>query len=226
MSDKKYNYYLFPGLGFNEITFQKLELPNAKKIHYVNWIEPAHQKESLNEYFKRLAISINTHHSNIIFVGHSFGGVAALEISKWISVEKVILISSIQSKKEIPFKLKFMNTIPLYQLVNKKLIHNTFSIWGKTHDFLSSEDRKAFLEMIDDMSMSYFKWAVKAIINWKGSHYDRDDVFHIHGKKDRTLLYRLIKKVNITLNNGGHFMVFNKAKQISEIIANELNHEK
>ena len=44
---------------------------------------------------------------------------------------------------------------------------------------------------------------------------------HIHGSADRILPIKYAK-ANIVIENGGHFMTLNKAKEVSEILREEL----
>ncbi len=218
--NNKYNYYLVPGLGFNEKTFKHLELYSAASVNIINWLEP-NGEEPLEDYIKRMAESIDPNLPHKIFIGHSFGGVMVQEFSQFIQAEKVFLVSSIKHRREMSWNLNILRKVPLYRIINHSLINNTFDLWAKMHDFHNEEEKEAFIEMVNDMSMDYFKWAVHAILNWTGIKNRKIDPIHLHGTNDMTFPYRKIKKP-ITLKGAGHFMIFNRAKEVSEIIKKEL----
>ncbi len=88
-TNKKYqvNIYFIPGLGVDNRVFQKLELPSHLNVHYLEWILPISLTESIKEYAKRLAQSIDVKTPYII-VGLSFGGIIAKELQAFLNPEK------------------------------------------------------------------------------------------------------------------------------------------
>ena len=74
--------------------------------------------------FKEISQQIKD--KNPILIGLSFGGIVATELSKIISVEKLILISSLKTKSEIPL---------IYRLAGKLHIHRIipYSVLKKDH---------------------------------------------------------------------------------------------
>lgn len=220
-SEKKYHYYLIPGLGFNSKTFKNLNLHQAASINYIDWLEPE-MDEPLDKYIDRMTEKVDPTQPHKILIGHSFGGVMVQEIAQRRDVENVFLISSIKSPKEMSWNVKLLKKLPLYRLVNHGLINSTFPIWAKLHDFHNEEEREAFSDMVNDMTMSYFKWAVNAIVNWKGIKDRKNTPIHLHGDNDQTFYYNKIKNP-ITIRNGGHFMIYNRAEEVSEIINKEID---
>ncbi len=225
-TDKLYNYYLIPGLGFNAKTFEKLieHLPYQASINYIEWIEPEDEDESLDAYIHRMSKAVDRSHDNIIFIGHSFGGVVSQELSQFVNAERVILISSIKSPSEMAWNLKVMKRFPAFKLVNHTIINNTFHLWAEWHDFKDEEQKRAFTEMVNKMSISYFRWAVDAILHWNGVDNRKVEPIHFHGDNDQTFYYNKIEKP-ITVKGGGHFMVFNRAEEICGIIKEKLEEE-
>ena len=59
-----YNVYMMPGMAANPKIFDFISLPKNFIIHYLEWEIPK-EKESLNEYCRRLSVDIKG--SNIIF---------------------------------------------------------------------------------------------------------------------------------------------------------------
>lgn len=207
------NIYLLAGLGFDYRIFENLRLGNAN-INYINWLEPL-SDESLDKYVLRMAEQIKCK-ENIILIGHSFGGIIVQEISKIIKTEKVIIISSIKSKEEIPFTLKFLKKLPLYKFFNQKLILASFPIWARAFGYNSEKGRALFIQMISNCSDNYFRWSMDKIVNWAGNT-QKENLIHIHGSNDKTFFIKNIKEP-IIVPDGSHFMVFSKAEEVSEII--------
>jgi pimeloyl-ACP methyl ester carboxylesterase len=219
---KSYHYFLVPGLGFNSKTFRNLNLHSAASINFIDWLEPE-AEETLSDYIIRMSKGIDNSLPNKIFIGHSFGGVMVQELAQIMDkVEKVFLVSSIKTPSEMSWNVKVLRKIPLYKFVNHDLINSTFPLWAKLHDFHNKEERDAFTDMVNDMTMSYFKWAVNAIVKWKGIKNRKIDPIHIHGDNDQTFFYNKIKRP-VTIKDGGHFIVYNRAEEVSKIIQKELD---
>lgn len=207
------NLYFLAGLGFDYRIFDNLEL-HSGKINHLSWLEPENE-ESLDQYVKRVSKQIDNS-KPFILIGHSFGGIIVQEISKIITPEKVIIISSIKSNEEIPVTLKFLKKIPLYKFFNQKLILTTFPIWARAFGYSSEKGRALFVQMISNCTDNYFRWAMDKIVNWNGNE-NADKVIHIHGSNDKTFFLKKIKNP-IIIPDGSHFMVFSKAEEVSEVL--------
>ena len=206
--------FLLAGIGFDRRIFQNLKLTN-KILNYLEWHEPE-INEGLDNYVKRISEQIKNKNEPIILIGHSFGGIIVQEISKLLSVEKVIIISSIKSVDEMSIPLKIFKSIPLYKIFDKKLILRTFPIWARAFGYNSEKGRNLFMQMISNCTDNFFKWAMDKTVNWNGND-NLEKVIHIHGTRDKTFP---IKRINdpITIKDGSHFMVFSKAEEVSEVI--------
>ena len=66
--------------------------------------------------------------------------------------------------------------------------------------------------IIQDTPPKFIKWAIGQILLWKNDERP-SNVFHIHGNSDRLFCIRRIK-ADIRIENGGHFMIYNKANEI------------
>jgi pimeloyl-ACP methyl ester carboxylesterase len=206
--------YFLAGLGFDYRIFDNLTM-KREQFNRLNWLEPE-TNESLDKYVKRMADQIVKDSNPIILIGHSFGGIIVQEISRLINVEKVIIISSIKSKDEIPTHLKFLKLFPIYKILNQKLILSTFPIWARTFGYKSEKGRVLFIQMINNCTDNYFRWSMDKIVNWNGND-NSNNVIHIHGTRDKTFPINLIKNP-ILIPDGSHFMVFSKAEEVSEAL--------
>jgi pimeloyl-ACP methyl ester carboxylesterase len=212
--------YLIPGLGFDCRIFQNLNLGTRQVVH-LNWIEPE-KDERLAHYAERMAAGFSNHNSRKIVIGHSFGGILAREIASIHAVEKVILISSIKSDRESPRTFQAVRWLRLYCLFSKNIVLKTFPFWAKKHGYVSAEEQTLFTDMINKQSDHYLKWALKTLSQWECNDVAKNTkTIHIHGELDKTFPVRRVVAPCIKIPGGTHFMVFNKADILSEIIQAE-----
>ena len=94
------NLYFISGLGADKSAFSRIELDGVN-INHIEWINHS-QKENLQSYCKKLLPQFDTSKPFVI-VGLSFGGIIAQEISKLITPQKTILISSVYHHKQFPW---------------------------------------------------------------------------------------------------------------------------
>src|SRR5258705_6725488 len=105
--------YCISGLGADERIFTNLRL-EGYELKHIPWLRP-NKKESLQEYAKRMAKSIQ--HDSPVLLGVSFGGMIGIEIARQIPLQKLIIISSIKSADELPQWMKLAGTLQLNKLV-------------------------------------------------------------------------------------------------------------
>ena len=119
MEDK--NIYLMPGMAASPKIFELLKFPNSFSVEFLSWISPT-KNEKLSDYAYRMSKLIK--HENPILIGVSLGGILVQEISKIISCEKVIIISSIKSKSELPIHMKMSKHTKIHKLLPLEWIKN------------------------------------------------------------------------------------------------------
>ena len=210
------NIYIFSGLGTDERVFKNLNFKECN-VTFIKWQQPG--TESINIYASRLLHQIKF--PKPIFIGLSFGGMVAIEVSKLIETEKVILIASAKTKDEIPFYYRLAGTFRLHKILPTGLLRkpNVISNWLFGIENLS--EKQLLAEILRDTNPIFLKWAINQIVQWKNKIYG-NNVIHIHGTADRILPIRFIK-CDIKISKGGHFMTINKADQLNQII-NDLVH--
>ncbi len=215
--------YFIPGLGFDNRIFQKLNL-GGLDVQYVEWIEPLSSKESITSYATRLSSTIEENHEEIILVGHSFGGVISQEIAAIKKVHKIVLISSIKSRNELPFHFKLAAPLRFYKFFTKYLVTNTLNFWGNRHGYKTEEEKGLFIDMFNKQSNTYLQWAFKNLSEWKNPNtLPTTKIIQIHGDLDKTFPIILIDKPQIRIKNGDHFMVYKQPNIISEFLVKEIS---
>lgn len=215
--------YLLPGLGFDHRIFSKLQL-NESNTQYIDWIEP-HKNEKIKDYSRRLAEKIiSNNDEKIILIGHSLGGIVSQEIACLKKIDKIILISSIKSREEMPFQFRIIQPLFLHKFFTKNWTVNTVRFWGKQHDYETKEEQELFKDMVGKQSNQYLQWALKTLSIWKHPEIPKDtSLVQINGDSDKTFPIKLINTPNHIIKNGGHFMIYKHAQALSKIINDELN---
>jgi pimeloyl-ACP methyl ester carboxylesterase len=204
--------YIFSGLGADHRVFKYIDLP-AYKITHVAWVDPT-KNESLGSYAERLCHQITT--LKPILIGLSFGGIIAVEIAKHIDTEKIILISSIKSRKEIPFRYRFTGALRLYKIVPSIVLVKPNRIVFWLFGAHTTEEKQLLTEILNDTKPSFLKWAIAKIPHWRNTTYPKK-LFQIHGDVDRILPLMNKDNVNV-IKDGGHFMILNKATEVNNVL--------
>lgn len=209
--------YLIPGVGANDKIFGNLDLQGYEVVH-LKW--PRHKKqEPIQEYVKKLLPQIKKD-TEPILIGVSFGGIVAIELAKLINPYKTILISSIKTYHERPFKIMFMNAVKFHRLVPGKLVVE-FRFWlQRVLGKLTASDFELIDSMIREADIEFNEWAVDQVIHWQNEDVPANTI-HIHGTNDWIFPHAYIDECHI-IKGGTHFMVVNRAKEISKIIQREL----
>ena len=210
-----------PGMSANPLIFERLKFPeDIYQVHLMKWIKPD-LNESIESYSKRLANDIT--HKNPILIGVSFGGIVVQEISKLISVDKLIIISSIKSNTELPLYMKSAKFLKLYNYFPLKIFDDIFDI----SKFLKINKIDKMLHLLDKYlsvrDEDYLKWAIREILNWK-QKIPLDKVIHIHGDKDLTFPIRLIKNC-IKIPEGTHASILTRYKWLNKNLILLINEE-
>lgn len=203
--------FLFSGLGADKRVYEYLDL-SAYKVNHVDWIDPL-PNESIEQYAGRLSEKIGK--NNPILVGVSFGGMVAIEIAKQIPVEKIILISSAKSKKDIPApRFDFMRKLQLHRFIPTRLVKNPNRIVFWFFGVEKKWEKDLLRAIMCDTNVAFFRWAIDRIVNW-GNETVLDNAIHIHGTKDRLIPFTT---ADYKIEGGGHLMIINRAEEIEEII--------
>lgn len=201
--------YLFSGLGADYRAFQNLKL-NGFVIQHITWEIPL-QNESLIAYAQRLIPQITAKYP--VFIGLSFGGIVATEVAKLIPVEKLILISSVATRNDLPFYFRHAGIVGLHKLIpfNKLVRFHRLNVW--LFGVEDEADQQLLNAIIADTSPVFLLWAIDKIVRWNNKTR-LNNCIQIHGSSDKLFpIYAL--QPDIRIEDGGHFMVLNKAEAMN-----------
>ncbi|RFS13691.1 alpha/beta hydrolase [Emticicia sp. C21] len=204
--------YIFSGLGVDERVFKYLDFTGFD-VTFIKWIKPD-ENERIEDYAKRLTAQIIT--PIPILIGLSFGGMMALEVAKYLEIEKIILLASAKTYKEVPLYYRWAGCLQLQKILSSKLLkqHNFLSDWF--FGIKEKEHKIMLSEILNDLDRDFLKWAIDKIVCWK-NQTTYSNIIHIHGDNDHILPLQCIKS-DIVIKGGGHFMTVNKAKELNEIL--------
>ena len=212
MKDEIIDVYLMPGMAASSKIFEYIMLPeNQFNIHLLEWMMPINN-ESIESYALRMTKHIK--HDNIVLLGVSFGGVLVQEMSKYISVRKLIIVSSVKSMQELPNKMLLAKSTMAYKLLPVQLISN-IELFAK-YAFGSNiakrlELYKKYLSVSDS---DYLSWAIKQMVCWNQENH-QSEIIHIHGDNDAVFPIKNITNC-IVVKGGTHIMIINKHKWFNE----------
>ncbi|MGM0934097.1 MAG: alpha/beta hydrolase [Bacteroidota bacterium] len=220
MEDNKelIHVYFMPGLAANSSIFEFIELPKDKfKMHFLEWIIPQ-EDEVLTSYTKRLLKYIK--HKDPVLIGVSFGGIIVQEMCKFIEVRRLIIISSVKCRAELPRRMRIAAETGLFKFLPVSLLDYVDYFEKLAVGEFIKKRAKLYRKYLSVRNHRYLNWAIKNMVLWDCDK-PRKDVIHIHGDKDEVFPAKYINGF-IEVKGGTHVMVINRYrwfnKHLPEII--------
>lgn len=208
--------HLISGLAADKKAFKYLELSSNYLINHVTWIANL-KDESLESYAERIIVKNNILSTDIL-LGLSFGGCLASEIAKQLKNENIILISSFTHKSGLKPWIQLATKLRIHKLIPNLRMSFLNPIISKVFGAKSKEGKDVIMQMLENRDLVLTKWSLSIIANYKFLAPINLNIHYIIGKKDK--LVSIPEKVckTIIIDEGGHFMVFEKAQIVSEYI--------
>ncbi|MDY8137224.1 alpha/beta hydrolase [Aquimarina sp. 2201CG5-10] len=219
MSQEVSHIYFVPGMAADVSIFEYIELPkDTFKTYTIPWKIPE-KKESMEMYAKRMCEEIR--HENCILIGVSFGGVMAQEMSKYLKIKKLIIISSVKNKYELPKRMKLARKTGAYRLLPTSIV-SKIENWEKLAfgDF-AKKRAKMYQRYLSVNDKRYLDWAIEKMVCWDQEKAS-EELIHIHGDKDIVFPISNIKNC-ITVDGGTHVMIINRAKWFNKHLPQIIN---
>ena len=212
--------YFIGGIASDErlFKFQMVAVENAVYLPF-----PKHSKHDTMETYAQKFIPLIDTSKPFNIVANSMGGIMTMELIKHIHPEKVVLISSVKSRKEMPFILKQMKFTNMHKLLPGKGFIGAiqFGSLFKREVLKEPAMRNLAVSMAKNNKPSFLYWCVNAIVKWNGKEDYRKDIIHLHGTKDEMFPYRNIKNA-IAVKGGSHTMILNKHKEVTKLLVESL----
>jgi len=204
--------YLMPGMAANPTIFEYIKLPKDQfQIHWLEWMIP-NQKESLESYAKRMIAKIE--HDNIVLLGVSFGGILVQEMSKYMKLRKLFVVSSVKSKHELPKRMKLMKITKAYKILPTQLVSNIDFLAKYAFGETVTKRVELYKKYLSVSDKRYLDWAIKNVIEWNQEEPNKDAIY-IHGDKDAIFPHSCHDNCTV-IKGGTHIMVINKYKWFNE----------
>ena len=212
MSQEIIHIYLMPGMAANPIIFEHIQLPEDQfQIHWLEWMIPT-KKESLESYAKRMIAKIE--HDNIVLLGVSFGGILVQEMSKYMQLRKLFVVSSVKSKHELPKRMKLMKMTKAYKVLPTQLVSNIDFLAKYAFGETVTKRVELYKKYLSVSDKRYLDWAIENVIEWN-QDLPNPDAIYIHGDKDAIFPHSCNGNC-IIIKGGTHIMIINKFKWFNE----------
>ena len=212
-NETKIPVYFLPGLAANASIFKNIKLDTDRfEMYFLEWMIPF-EEESISDYALRFCSKVN--HPNAVLVGVSFGGIIAQEMNLVHNFRKIVIISSVKTRQELPLHLQLAGKTKVYKLMPTSFFAQNIDLLSKYAFGKPIVKRldlyKQYLSITDKR---YLDWAIKQVVSW-GQEQSDSNLVHIHGDKDLIFPVENIRD-SIVVKGGTHIMILNKYKWLNE----------
>lgn len=212
MELSKIHVYFMPGLAANSSIFKNISLPPEQfEQHLLDWFVPE-KGMTLNQYARQLCEKVV--HEDPVLVGVSFGGMIVQEMARCIPVKKVIIISSVKRKDELPRRLIFAKYTKLHKLLPTGLVNNLELLSKYAFGETVTKRLELYEQYLSVKDKYYIDWSIDQIVNWQQTEYP-PNLVHIHGEQDAVFPIQYIEDC-IVVKNGTHTMIIHRYKWFNE----------
>lgn len=210
--------YCISGLGADFRIFSKLQMKEAT-LHPIEWKMPE-AEDTLVSFAQKLSLQII--HPNPVLLGVSFGGMLATEMAKFLPVQKTIIVSSCKLRAELPAYMRAAGRVGLHKAIPFWTVTQSKHLNRFIFDTRSREE-ELYLKrmMLAETNVQFIRRSVNMILNWRNTEKP-SSLVHIHGDCDKLLLPGTVHP-DYWVKKGGHFMIWNMADKISEILNHEIH---
>ena len=201
-----------PGLAAGPSIFERIELVAAQfEVVLLEWEIPL-EWETLSDYAKRMAAKVTL--PNPVLVGVSFGGILVQEMAAFLSVRKIVIISSVKSNREFPRRMRLAKKTRLYNLFPTALVLNIDALAKLSLGDKVNKRLRLYEKFLSVRDKRYLDWAIRQVILWE-RHTPDKSVIHIHGDEDEVFPIKYTDNC-IVVKGGTHIMILNKFKWLNE----------
>lgn len=212
MNQELIHVYFMPGMAANPSIFEHIKLPeDLFKVHWLEWKIPD-DDETIEYYAKRMCDEIK--HKNPVLLGVSFGGILVQEMAKHIAVKRLIIVSSVKTRYELPNRMKLAKVLRAYKLVPTSLMSNVNLLAKLAFGKVVKKRVELYQKYLSVSDKKYLDWAIEQVILWK-QETPIEGVVHIHGDHDAIFPVRHIKNF-IPVKSGTHIMIINRPNWFNE----------
>ena len=136
-------------------------------------------------------------------------------------LKKIIIISSVKSKREFPASMKVVKATKSYKILPVKWINDLESLISFVFGPRVKRKVDLYRKYLSVRDEKYLNWAVKELMEW-GQDKPLENIIHIHGSRDMIFPTLYINNY-VEVPDGDHSMILKKADWISEFLEKNLN---
>ena len=204
--------YFMPGLAASATIFERIELPKETfEVYLLEWFVPEKQ-ETLQSYALKMAEKVT--HKDAVLIGVSFGGILVQEMAQFLTLKKIIIVSSVKSNTELPRRMKLAKTTKAYKLLPTSLLGNLELLIKYAFGDVIKQRLKLYERYLHMRNKEYLDWAIEQVICWNRVEVD-PNVIHIHGDEDEVFPSKNIKNF-VNVKRGTHLMILNRYKWFNQ----------
>jgi pimeloyl-ACP methyl ester carboxylesterase len=206
--------YLMPGLAASSSIFERIVLPTESfEVILLDWVQPK-KDETLVSYAQRMAQKVV--HENAVLIGVSFGGILVQEMAAFLTLKKLIIISSVKTRDEMPRRIKFAQKTKAYKLLPTSLLNNVEKLIKYSFGNVINQKLKLYEKFLHLRNKEYLDWAIEQLVCWDRSIPD-PRVIHIHGDLDEVFPAKNINSF-IPIKGGTHIMILNRFRWFNQYL--------
>ena len=210
--------YLIPGLGADHRIFGRLQLPGYAQ-HFLDW-PTMPEGSTLIDFAKVLSEKVDPAQPHAL-IGVSMGGMVAQELAPITGAQRTIIVSSWKGPQEMPPQIRLLRGTHPERILTKAFVQRTLPFIRWQMGVEGKEESELFDALLQLHTVAQLKVQIAAVLAWEGPKKKPKGLVHIHGDHDRLMLKPFIKDA-IFVPKGGHFMVYDKAKEVSALLVKAL----
>lgn len=207
--------YCLSGLGVDHRAFREIKIKGVELVH-IPWIEPL-KNEYLADYAERL-FDTTAIPEEYNLMGVSFGGMIAQEFEKIRKPKDLFLVSTISDSSELPSLFRIGGRLKLYKLIPKVLLKKSNWFTNYLFGVKQKQDKILLKEILGDTDISFLRWAMGAIVQWKNNSISAG--IRLHGGRDKILPKK--ENTDFFIPEAGHFMIATHGEKLSEQVCTVL----
>jgi pimeloyl-ACP methyl ester carboxylesterase len=204
---------LLSGMAADERLFSS-QLAAFPNLRVQPWIPPL-PGESLRAYACRLAPLIDPGRPCIVG-GASFGGLVALELARHLRVRACILIGSVRSPLDLPWRWRVLWPVAL---LGPRAVRAFASFGARLGRWFLPRGTVRRLQQLARPEAGFVRWGICAVAQWRPHPAAlRVPVHQIHGEADRVLPVARARP-NVVVPGGSHALSLFNPAAVNEFIS-------
>lgn len=199
--------HLIPGLGATSALYEGYDLPG--QVQRADYPPPQDGQRTTFAEYAQFLIRHQGMQAGDSLIGMSLGGMMACEISKWLPISKITLISSCTDRQHLNPMLRHLSFMGPH-LPWGALQRTVCPLPGMT------ASRRIAVDMFREANTSFVRWACTHAADWNGLEH-HPDLLSIHGDRDPVFPIQR-QQVQRVISGGSHLMVISHREEILPLL--------